>query len=280
MGTTTSAYATCAGFEIHYLTWGDPAKPPVILWHGLARTGHDFAPLATALAEDYWLIAPDTIGRGLSEWSRAPDVDYNFARYGEIAGDLLDHLGLDRVTWVGTSMGGSLGIYLAGGALGERIDRLVINDIGPELPAAAAERIATYVGAPPSFARVSELEAYFREVYAPFGFIPEDQWRRMTESSHRRLPDGRITAHYDPAIVRQLQAVSGDFTCWSEYERIACPILILRGAQSDLLSVDMAAEMVARRPAARIVEIADCGHAPALTKADQITPIADFLAQG
>ena len=75
MGTTTSAYATCAGFELHYLTWGDPAKPPVILWHGLARTGHDFAPLAAALAEDYWLIAPDTIGRGLSEWSRAPDVD-------------------------------------------------------------------------------------------------------------------------------------------------------------------------------------------------------------
>ncbi|MGB1005532.1 MAG: alpha/beta fold hydrolase, partial [Thalassobaculaceae bacterium] len=248
--------------------------------HGLARTGHDFAPLAAALAEDYWLIAPDTIGRGLSEWSRAPDSDYNFARYGDIAGDLLDHLGLDRVAWVGTSMGGSLGIYLAGGALRARIDRLVINDIGPELPAAAAERIATYVGAPPSFARVSELEAYFRLVYAPFGFIPEDQWRRMTESSVRRLPDGRITAHYDPAIVRQLQAVSADFTCWPEYDRIACPILILRGAQSDLLSAEMAAEMVARRPAARVVEIADCGHAPALTKDDQITPIADFLAQG
>ena len=278
MATATSEYINCAGFELHYVTWGRPDKPPVILWHGLARTCQDFAPLAAALADDYWLIAPDTIGRGLSEWSRTPDADYNFARYGDIAAGLMDHLGVRSASWVGTSMGASLGIFAAGGLLADRINRLVLNDIGPELPAAAAERIATYVGAPPVFQRATELEAYLREIYTPFGFIPELQWRRMMESSFRRLPDGQVTAHYDPAIVRQLQATSGDFTRWAEYDQISCPILILRGATSDLLSTQMAAEMCRRQPAAQLIEIADCGHAPALTVASQIDPIADFLA--
>ena len=278
MTTAISNYSQCAGFEVHYLTWGRPDKPAVILWHGLARTAHDFVPLAEALAADYWLIAPDTIGRGLSQWSQTPDVDYNFSRYGEIAAALMDNLGVHRAHWIGTSMGASLGIYAAGGLLRDRIERLVLNDIGAQLPAAAASRIATYVGAPPVFQKATELEAYLREIYLPFGFIPELQWRRMMESSFRRLPDGSVTAHYDPAIVRQLQASSDDFTRWTEYEQISYPIMILRGASSDLLSPEMAADMCRRQPTAKLLEITDCGHAPSLTVAAQIDPIAAFLA--
>jgi pimeloyl-ACP methyl ester carboxylesterase len=275
----TSNYATCAGFELHYYEWGAADAPAVMLWHGLARTGKDFDPLARALADRYRLIAPDTIGRGFSQWARDADTDYTFKTYGAIANSLCDQLGIDQVRWVGTSMGGSLGMYLAGGEMSERISHLVVNDIGPEITKVSQDRIATYVGSPPTFETASELEAYLREIYVPFGHIPDPQWREMMESSFRRLPNGKVTTHYDPTIVRQFQGTSNDFHLWDRYDRITCPTLLLRGVNSDLLTEEMITKMTTRGPDLSVHRCEGCGHAPSLNVPEQIAPVETFLAQ-
>ena len=273
-----SGYVTVLGREMHYCEWGRPDARPVILWHGLARTGRDFDVLATVLSDTYRLIAPDTIGRGLSQWSTKPDEEYCLAFYAGTARALADALGLATFDWVGTSMGGSLGIRAAATTLAGRIGRLVINDIGPTFPDAPFERIKAYIGQPPEFATVGELEAYFQTIYKPFGWHSPAQWRHMAETSLRRLPNGRITTHYDPAIVRQMFAHPRDYEQWEHYDQITVPALVLRGADSDLLLPDVAREMTVRGPKAQVVEIAGCGHAPALNVASQIEIIRNFLA--
>lgn len=267
----------CAGFEVHAVTWGSPQSPGLVMWHGLARTGRDFDEIAAALSDRYFVVCPDTIGRGLSQWSADPDRHYCLAYYAETARALVDALGLGSVDWLGTSMGGALGIRAAATTLAGRIRRLVINDIGPTFPSAPYERIKAYVGNPPEFATVGELEAYFRTIYTPFGWHSDAQWRHMAESSHRRLPNGRITTHYDPAIVRQLFAHPRDYEQWEHYDRIMAPTLVLRGVNSDLLLPDVAQEMARRGPKARIVEVAGCGHAPALNVPGQIDVVSAFL---
>ena len=273
-----SAYHQIAGSEVHVLTWGADSAPPVILWHGLARTGRDFDDLAAALADRYRLICPDTPGRGLSQWSAAPDSDYCMAAYARLAAGLADRLGLGRFAWVGTSMGGALGIAAAAGSLRGRISHLALNDIGPTLPSAAGARIRAYLGHPPDFATLSEFDAYLRTIYRPFGAHTDAQWRRMAETSFRRLPNGRVTAHYDPAIVRQFDLYPRDFEQWDAYESLALPTLVLRGAESDLLTPEVAAEMGRRGPGAACVTIPGCGHAPALNVAEQIAILRGFLA--
>ena len=275
-----SRYTVCCGREIHYTEWGREDAPPVLMWHGLARNGRDFDDLAEALANRYRVLCPDQIGRGLSEWSPDPDTEYCLAFYAGIAHAFVDGLRLGQVRWVGTSMGGALGIRAAATTLHSRIVSLVVNDIGPTLPAAAAERIRTYVGAPPQFARVSELEAYLRQVYAPFGALTDAQWRRMTLTSVRRRQNGNVTPHYDPAIVRQLFVHPRDYEQWQHWDLLRLPVLVLRGAQSDLLLPDVARAMTSRGPHARVVEFAGCGHAPALNVPAQIEAVGGFLDGG
>jgi pimeloyl-ACP methyl ester carboxylesterase len=272
-----SDYRQINGLDVHVLEWGAADAPPVFLWHGLARTGRDFDPLAAALADRWRLICPDTPGRGLSQWSADPDRDYCMARYAALAAGLADALGLRHFAWVGTSMGGALGIAAAAGPLAGRITRLLLNDIGPGLPRPAFERIRGYIGQPPDFSTISEFESYLRQIYAPFGAHTDAQWRHMAETSARRLPDGRITTHYDPAIVRQMIVHPDDFEQWPAYDALRLPCLVLRGEVSDLLSPEMAAAMAARGPRARVVEVAGCGHAPALNTAAQIALVREFL---
>ncbi len=267
----------CLGLEVHAVTWGHPQSPPLIMWHGLARTGRDFDEIAAALSDRFFVVCPDTVGRGLSQWSADPDTQYCLAAYAETARALIDGLNLGTVDWLGTSMGGALGIRVAATTLVGRIRRLVINDIGPTFPHAPFERIKAYVGKPPEFATVSELEAYFRTIYTPFGQHSDAQWRHMAETSHRRLPSGRITTHYDPAIVRQMFAHPNDYEQWEHYDRITAPTLVLRGVHSDLLLADVAAAMARRGPKAMIAEIEGCGHAPALNVASQIAVVRNFL---
>ena len=272
-----SRYLRLLGRELHVLDWGAADARALILWHGLARTGRDFDDIAAVLAETHRVLCPDTIGRGLSEWSPEPNLEYCMGFYVRLAQALLDALGLARVGWVGTSMGGALGIAAGAGALAGRISRLVLNDIGPTLPHATFERIRSYVGAPPDFATVTELETYFRDIYRPFGVHTDAQWRRMAETGMRRLPNGRITTHYDPRIVRQLEAHPRDFEQWDAYDALDMPTLVLRGEASDLLLADAAAEMGRRGPRAEVVEIAGCGHAPGLNTSAQIELVRGFL---
>jgi pimeloyl-ACP methyl ester carboxylesterase len=273
----TSNYVLCEERELHYTEWGAPHRECVIAWHGLARTGRDMDELAAHLSRRFRVICPDTLGRGLSQWSPQPEREYCLDFYARLAVALLAKLGIRECHWLGTSMGGALGIHLAAGALKGRIRRLVLNDIGPQLADAAVERIRTYAGKPPQFERVSELEAYFRTVYKPFGWLSDAQWRRLAESSARRTPEGRITTHYDPNMVLQFVHHPQDYEQWQAYEQIDVPTLCLRGESSDLLLPDVAEQMRRRGPRAVVVTIAGCGHAPALNVPDQLNLVERFL---
>lgn len=278
-----SRYLACEGREIHFMDWartpGTTDHGTVIAWHGLARTGRDMDALAAHLsAQGYRVVCPDTIGRGLSQWSPEPKTEYCLAFYAQLARSLADQLGLDQFHWVGTSMGGAIGLVCADGLLRGRIQRLVLNDIGPQLAEAAVERIRSYAGNPASFATVGALQQYFRTIYKPYGFLSDAQWTLLTESSVRRLPDGRVTPHYDPAMVMQFTQHPADYDRWPEYDRIDIPVLCLRGAESDLLLADTAEAMRDRGPRALVVTISGCGHAPALNVPEQLELVQRFLA--
>jgi pimeloyl-ACP methyl ester carboxylesterase len=274
----TSQYLVCEGREIHYTEWGAGQEEVVMAWHGLARTGRDMDDIAERLAARYRVICPDTIGRGLSQWAREPDAEYCLANYVTLAVALVDQLGLERFHWLGTSMGGAIGTLAAAGPLRGRIRRLVLNDNGPSLAPAAIERIRSYAGHPAAFDTVGELERYFRTVYAPYGWLSDTQWRRLTETSVRRLPDGRVTPHYDPAMVRQFVVHPDDYELWAAWDTLTLPVLCLRGAHSDLLLRETTEQMQRRGPRAAVIEIPGCGHAPALNTPEQIGWIERFFA--
>jgi pimeloyl-ACP methyl ester carboxylesterase len=273
----TSSYLTCCGREIHFTEWGHADAPPLVMWHGLARTGRDFDDLAEALADTYHIVCPDTIGRGYSQWSPEPDKEYCLAFYAQLARSLVDQLGFDTLRWVGTSMGGAIGTVAGATTLKGRITHLVLNDNGPSLAQAAIERIKTYAGNPPQFDTVTELEQFFRTVYKPYGWQSDAQWRRMTETSTRRLPNGKVTPHYDLAMVRQFIVHPHDYDLWEEYDALDMPVLVLRGIDSDLLLQETAEEMTRRGPCAELAVIPGCGHAPALNVPEQIALVRKFL---
>lgn len=274
-----SQYVTCAGREIHFTEWGAPRSPALVMWHGLARTGRDFDAIASALSETYRIICPDTPGRGLSGWAQKPAEEYTYPAYSRIAVELLGQLGVDRLRWLGTSMGGLIGIALAGGALKGRITHLVLNDVGPIVEAGAAQRILTYAGTPPAFDTLRELEQWFRTVYAPFGIKTDAGWRALTETSFRRMDNGKVTVHYDPRMVQGITAAAPPSDPWAFYDQVSCKTLLLRGQQSDIISAATAQAMTRRGPKARLVEFAGHGHAPPLIEADQQRVVADFLAE-
>jgi len=274
----TSRYLVCEGREIHFTEWGAQHERTVVAWHGLARTCRDMDDIAEHLSKRYRVICPDTIGRGLSEWSSQPRTEYCLDFYAKLAASLLDQLKLERVSWLGTSMGGAIGTVAAATVLRGRIERLVLNDNGPQLADAAIQRIRSYAGNPASFARASELEAYFRTVYQPYGWLSDAQWRRLAQTSTRRLPDGRVTPHYDPAMVMQFTEHENDYLRWKEWDTLDMPVLCLRGETSDLLLRETASEMTRRGPKARVIEVGGCGHAPALNTAEHYALVEDFFA--
>jgi len=284
---TTSHYLSCAGREIHFTQWGAEHHKVVIAWHGLARTGRDMDELAAHLsARGYRVICPDTIGRGLSAWSPLPKEEYCLAFYAQIAADLFRQLGIQQAHWVGTSMGGAIGTVCASGLvvpdMQQRILSLTLNDNGPQLADVAITRIRSYAGSPPAFGSVLELEAFFRQVYKPYGWLSDAQWRRLTETSTRRLPDGRVTPHYDPAMVEQFISHPNDYLIWNHYDAVQVPVLCLRGADSDLLLPETVQTMRGRGAGAAgrltVVEVPDCGHAPALNVPAQLDCVTEFIA--
>jgi pimeloyl-ACP methyl ester carboxylesterase len=264
------------GFHrVTYYEWGDGANPRVVVCvHGLTRNGRDFDTLARALAPQLRVVCPDVAGRGLSQWL-SHKQDYAYPVYLSDMAALIARTGVKRVDWVGTSMGGLIGMMLA--AQPENpIRRLVVNDIGPFVPRAALERLALYVGKAPRFATLDELERYLRMVMAPYGALTDQQWRHLAEHSSRRDGDG-VVMSYDPAIAHAFASPLQDVTLWPMWDAIRCPTLVLRGKESDLLLPATAEEMARRGPKARVVEFAGIGHAPALMADDQIAVVRDFL---
>ena len=266
--------------RIAYTEWGDRNSSRVaVCVHGLTRQGRDFDFLAAALAaEGYYVVCPDLAGRGRSGWLPDPE-DYALPQYAVDMTTLIARLGVDEVDWVGTSLGGLIGMVLAG-MPHSPIRRLVINDIGPYLPWAALRRIGDYLRRAPShFPDMAAAESYHREVLAPFGELTDAQWSHLTR--HSVMPDGDgYRLNYDPGIVQAFRPGRVyNLSLWGYWDAIRCPVLVLRGAESDLLLPHTAAEMARRGPEAEVIEIEGCGHAPALLDDEQIGIVADWLAQ-
>jgi pimeloyl-ACP methyl ester carboxylesterase len=257
-----------------------PRHPvPVVCIHGLGRNARDFDNLAATLAAaGRRVICPDIVGRGDSDWLRDPK-DYGYPQYLADTTALIARLDCRQVDIVGTSMGGLIGMMLAAQP-GNPIRRLVINDVGPFIPKAALARILEYFGGDPRFADPVAAEAYHRASYRSFGNLSDAQWRHLSETSIRRDGEG-WRLHYDPQIaVPFREAGASDIDLWALWDVISAPVLVLRGAESDLLLSATAAEMSERGPRAELIEVAGCGHAPALLDPDQIDPIRDWLNAG
>ncbi len=265
------------GFHrVAYYEWGDPASRDVVVCvHGLARNGRDFDVLAERLAARHRVIAVDMPGRGRSDWLRDP-ADYVFPTYLTVMTALIARSGAELVDLVGTSMGGLIGMALAAQPR-TPIRRLVVNDVGPVIEAAALSRIAAYVGLDPRFASFAEAEAYIRQVSAPFGPHSDAQWHHLAATNLRLGADGRWALAYDPGIAIPFRSQPAPPDLWPLWDAIRCPTLVTRGAQSDLLSAATAAAMAARGPRAELVSFAGVGHAPTFMQPEQFAAVEAFL---
>lgn len=271
-----------------YWEWAGPsAEAPVLVCvHGLSRQGRDFDALARALSDRYRVICPDVVGRGHSDWLRQP-AGYQVPAYVSDMVALLARLDVAQVDWVGTSMGGLIGLGLAAlprpDGVVSPIRRLVLNDVGPAIRFEALQRIGTYLGKAPRFASVAEGAAYLRTISEGFGPHSDDEWLALSAPLFRQ--DGaEWRLHYDPAIALPFAAVTpelvaaGEAALWAAYEQLRCPTLLIRGAESDLLTAETARAMTTRGPHARLVELPGVGHAPTLIHDDQVSIVREFLS--
>ena len=263
--------------ELGYVDWGSPAALRVaVCVHGLTRNARDFDRLARALVErDFRVIAVDVVGRGRSSWLADPK-GYVVPNYVGHLARFLELMSLGKVDWIGTSMGGIIGMGLAA-AENAPIGRLVLNDIGPFVPREALLGIQSYLGLDLAFASMEEVEQHLRMVHSGFGRLADDEWRHLAE--HGSRPDDKgWRLHYDPAIRIPYADLTGDdIDLWAIWDRISCPTLVLRGEESTLLTEATAAEMQRRGPKAKLVVIPEAGHAPALMAAEQIATIVGWL---
>jgi len=264
-----------------YREWGDARNRDVLICvHGLTRSSRDFDELARVLCTQFRVVCPDVAGRGDSDRLADPKL-YNWAQYIADMVTLIARLDVEAVNWLGTSMGGLIGMALA--ALpGNPVKKLVLNDAAPVVGRAALERIASYVGEERSFATFEEAEKYVRSIAAPFGPHSDAQWRFLAETWVRRQEDGSWRPHYDTRIAEAYRASmpEKDLELWPLYDAVRCPTLLVRGEHSDLVSRQAAAEMTRRGPKAKVAEIRGVGHAPTLLHPDQIAVVRDFLLQG
>ena len=264
--------------QMAYTEWGDPGNDKLLVCvHGLSRCGRDFDALARVMASHYRVVCPDVPGRGMSGRLKNP-MEYQVQTYVADMVTLLARLDADCVHWVGTSMGGLIGMTLA--SLAETpVRKLVLNDVGPIVGAASLARIGEYLGKAPQFPDFAAAVQYIRAVSAPFGAHSDAEWSILTEHVTRRQPDGSYRMHYDPAIAVPFSATNldKDIELWPYYDAIRCPTLVIRGALSDLLKRETLQEMAGRGPRAKTVEIPGVGHAPTLMHDDQIAIVRDFL---
>jgi pimeloyl-ACP methyl ester carboxylesterase len=265
--------------KMAYVEWGDPKNPRVLICvHGLTRMGRDFDFLAQALAQDYRVVCPDVVGRGRSDWLPNKSL-YAVPQYAADLVSLIARLDVESVDWVGTSMGGLIGMVLAAQPR-TPIRRMVLVDVGPVVTAASIARISEFVGKGPRFDSLDQAEAYIRLVAAPFGPLTDAQWRHLTEHSLKPAADGKFDLHYDPGIAEPFRAAMGegkDYEVWQIYDLIRCPTRVLRGETSDVLTRETAQEMTARGPRADLVHIAGVGHAPMLMDEVQVSRVREFL---
>lgn len=265
-----------------YWEWGDPHNDHVVVCiHGLTRQGRDFDTLARALSGRYRVVCPDVVGRGQSDWLADPAA-YGVPTYVADMVTLLARLDARTVDWVGTSMGGLIGMGLCA-LRGMAVRKLVLNDVGPRIEWSALQRIGSYVGVPVHFESEEAAADALWAISSSFGAHTREQWLALTRPQLKPAPQGGWTVHYDPAIAVPFKqttpelAALGESLLWQAYDAIGCDTLLIRGAESDLLSRATAEAMTARGPKARLVEFEGVGHAPTLVAAEQVKVVVDFL---
>ncbi len=264
-----------------YWEWGDAANPRVLVCvHGLSRQGRDFDTLARAVSHHYRVVCPDVVGRGQSDWLADP-MGYQIPAYVADMVTLLARLNAQTVHWVGTSMGGLIGMGLASLA-NSPVRRLVLNDVGPVIQLVALQRIGSYLGLPMRWDSVEAAAAYMLSISKGFGPHTEQQWLALTRPMLRADGAG-FKPHYDPNIALPFRAATpelaaaGELLLWRSFDAITCPTLVLRGAESDLLNRETAQAMTQRGPKAALREFAGVGHAPMLVVEEQVEPVKQFL---
>jgi pimeloyl-ACP methyl ester carboxylesterase len=283
-----------ANHRMAYWSWGDPANPRTLICvHGLSRQGRDFDVLAGRLADTWHVVCPDVVGRGQSDWLAEPK-GYQVFTYASDMVSLVQHLKTTKnvlepleIDWVGTSMGGLIGLgfsSLPPEVSGAKLRRMVLNDVGPRLKFEALVRIGEYLGRPMHFATEQEGADYLWSISTSFGPHTPEQWLALSRPMLRPAPSGQgCILHYDPAIAEPFKSVSADAATagqamvWQTYEQLKCQVLITRGMDSDLLDADTAREMTQRGPKATLVEFPGVGHAPTLLAEDQVTAVEAFL---
>jgi pimeloyl-ACP methyl ester carboxylesterase len=281
------ALANGSFHRISYTDWGNPSNPHVVLCvHGLSRNSRDFDFLAAALTPECRVVCMDVAGRGESEWLEDKSY-YSFATYQSDAAAMLARAAASRIDWVGTSMGGLIGMLLAARP-GSPIRRLVLNDVGPLIPWSALLRLKGYITRGRRFRSLDEVELYFRDVCASFGPLTDAQWRHLARHGARLGSEGEYELRYDPKIGDGLHGqVDPEFPLgpdllrgidlWNVWSKLEIPTLVLRGAESDVLRATTLKEMRERKPELEVAEFPGVGHAPALMSDDQIRVVREFL---
>jgi pimeloyl-ACP methyl ester carboxylesterase len=265
-----------------YKEWGDEQNPKVLVCvHGVTRVSDDFDKLAREMCPDYRVVCPDVVGRGRSDWLRDPQ-HYQLPQYVSDMVTLCARLDAETVHWLGTSMGGLIGMGLAS-LKDSPVRKLVLNDIGPTLDPTALARIGAYIGQAAKFPTFEEAARNIKEISLPFGPHSDEEWHKLASDVLRQDKDGQWIRHYDPALSIPLKAATTENTrqaealLWMAYDAITCPTLLVHGAQSDLLSAEVAQAMTSRGPKARLVEFPGVGHAPTFVHDDQIRAVKEFL---
>lgn len=262
-----------AYYRMAHMEWGDPGRETLVCVHGLTRTGRDFDILAEALSDRFHVVCPDLPGRGQSDW--LPDTSlYEPQHYVVALSHLLAAIGR-KVIWLGTSLGGICGMMVAS-TIGHPISRMILNDVGPFIPATGLRRIRDHVTARPQLESLWDIEQYVRQVHAPFGLLTDPQWARLAESSARQLPNGKWALHYDPGIAAPIRRfIPIDVDIWSYWNKIHVPVLAIRGADSELLNARTLDRM--ELSGASTLTVPQCGHAPALMDAPTIRAVRSWL---
>ena len=271
-------FVNANGLRLHYIDYGNDGAPWVVCVHGLTQNAHNFDALAPHLVAKYHVISIDVRGRGGSQWG--PPTEYLPQNYVTDLAKMLEELAVARASLIGTSMGGIISMMYAGG-WPERVERLVLNDIGPEIDPVGLARIATYVGgAPERFKDIGEVVKYYKENYPAMAKLADNVVADQVKWSVKPAPDGALTWKMDPNVRRPLRGGTAQqrFDLWVPYARIACPTLIVRGADSDVLDRATASRMCQVLKRAKVVEVPGVGHAPSLTEPESVAAIKEFFA--
>lgn len=274
-------FLRCANYTIHLREAGTQGRPAVLLLHGFSQNGGAFLPLMRAMATTHHLIAPDMPGRGLSQWARDAAAEYDFPRFIAVVEQLLEQLDISELSIVGTSMGGSMGIHMAAGSLRGRVQALVLNDMGMELPSAALDAALADRDMHPKFENFQDFRAYLTDVYVRLSKaeLSNAEWTEFCMTSCRRADDGQYTIHHDPKIFTHFEVNKRDFALTDAFRTLACPITLLHAGRSGILTTTQVSDMAKLQPRLVVNKFPSKGHPLFLTEPTEIRSVQEALAE-